>query len=116
MGSTESHYTASKLYPALLAKRPLLAAYHRASTVSTILERAAPPPAARLVTYDDEIRAECRIEEIHRALVAMMTCANPAADTVELSTVAEYSAEHLAGKLAKAFDAAVRHMKDACRS
>ena len=30
LGSSERHYTASKLYPALLARRPLLALFHEA--------------------------------------------------------------------------------------
>ena len=35
MGSSEPHYTASKLYPALLAERPILAVFHEASAVAT---------------------------------------------------------------------------------
>ena len=58
MGSSERHYTASKLYPALLAERPILAVYHAESSVVEVLRRAARPPSARLVTYDDATRAE----------------------------------------------------------
>ena len=45
LGSSERHYTASKLYPALLAQRPLLAMYHEASTVSSILPSVVRPPS-----------------------------------------------------------------------
>ncbi|MFQ5668638.1 MAG: glycosyltransferase, partial [Candidatus Binatia bacterium] len=53
LGSSEPHYTASKLYPCLLAKRPIVAVYHEASTVVEILDRTARPPAVRIVTYND---------------------------------------------------------------
>jgi hypothetical protein len=37
MGSMEPHYTASKVFPALLSGRPILAVYHSASSVVDIL-------------------------------------------------------------------------------
>ena len=53
MGSSEPHYTPSKVFPSLLANRPLLAVYHEKSPVIEMLRAAAPPPAARVVTYND---------------------------------------------------------------
>ena len=44
MGSSEPHYTASKLYPGLLARRPILAVYHNESSVVHILAQAVRPP------------------------------------------------------------------------
>ena len=37
MGSSEPHYTPSKIFPLLLARRPVLGVYHEASTVTEIL-------------------------------------------------------------------------------
>src|SRR5258705_484034 len=51
MGSSEPHYTPSKVFPALLVNRPLLALYHERSTVISTLQAAAPSPAARTVTF-----------------------------------------------------------------
>ena len=48
LGSSERHYTASKLYPALLAKRPILALFHEASSVVSILRAAASEPTVRV--------------------------------------------------------------------
>ncbi len=53
LGSSERHYTASKLYPALLAKRPILALFHQQSSVVSILRDAASEPTVRVVTYAD---------------------------------------------------------------
>ncbi len=64
MGSSEPHYTPSKIFPLLLAGRPLLALYHERSTVTDLLSGIARPPAVRLVTYSDAERAETRVETI----------------------------------------------------
>jgi len=104
LGSSERHYTASKLYPALLAERPILAVYHEASTVVNVLRRAARPPTVRLVSYGDVDRAAARVEAIYGALAALVK--NPVFDfaAVSLEAVREYSAKSLAGRLATVLD------------
>jgi hypothetical protein len=108
MGSSERHYTASKLYPGLLAKRPILAVYHEASSVVEILCRAARPPAARLVTYNDTNRAESRAEAICDAFAALVE--NPVYDprAVDSEIIGQYSAESMAGRLARVLEQAAR--------
>lgn len=49
IGSDDPAYTASKLYPYLLARRPLLAVLHRQSPACALLQRCG---GARLVTFD----------------------------------------------------------------
>jgi glycosyl transferase family 4 len=104
MGSSERHYTASKLYPALLSERPLLAVYHEASSVVDILRRTAGPPTARVVTYGEADRAGARVEAIYRELAALVE--NPQHDpaTVNWESLREWSARALAGKLAALLD------------
>jgi hypothetical protein len=108
MGSSERHYTASKLYPGLLAARPVLAVYHAGSSVSEILRRAARPPAARLITYDDAARAERRVDLIATALSEIAADPSYEARAVDLEVLAEFSAHALAGRLAKLLDEAAR--------
>ncbi len=104
LGSSERHYTASKLYPGLLAARPILALYHEASSVVEILRRAAKPPSVRVVTYGDSEKAEDRIETIYGELAALV--AEPVYDSadVAMGEVKEFSAGSLAGKLAEVFE------------
>jgi hypothetical protein len=103
MGSSESHYTASKLYPGLLARRPILAIYHHDSSVVQVLRRVAKHPTVRLVTYDGVRRAESRIEGIYSELGALME--NPVYDMadVDMEGMQEYSANVLARRLAGVF-------------
>ena len=104
LGSSERHYTASKLYPGLLARRPILALYHEASSVVEILRRAAKPPSVRVVTYGDAERAESRVEAIYEELAALVAEPVYRPADVAMDEVKEFSAESLAGKLADVFD------------
>jgi hypothetical protein len=108
MGSSERHYTASKLYPGLLAERPILAVYHAESSVVDVLRRAARPPSARLVTYDDVVRAEAQVEVVGAALTALLEAPAYDPQAVDLGVVMEFSARSLAGRLAAVLDETVR--------
>jgi hypothetical protein len=104
LGSSERHYTASKLYPALLARRPILALFHEASSVVAILRAAASEPSVRVVAYGDGPTPEARVEEVARHLRALAaSCAYEPAD-VAIERVADVSARHLARQLAAIFD------------
>lgn len=104
MGSTERHYTASKLYPALLARRPVVAAYHEQSSVAGIMERVTSPPAAQLVTYDDVKRAGDHAAKIAESLETLIAGA-PWPDTSwNIAELSRFSARALAAQLAQVFD------------
>jgi Glycosyl transferase 4-like domain len=108
MGSSEKHYTASKLYPGLHARRPILAVYHEASSVVDILRSAGQPPNIRMITYDDVHRAESQAETVYCELSAMLCDPEYDAAAVHMEAVSEFSAGHLAGKMAEVFNSAVQ--------
>jgi glycosyltransferase involved in cell wall biosynthesis len=103
IGSTEPHYTASKIFPVLLARRPVLAIFHAGSSVVEMLGRAARPPCARVVTYDDTRRAEACVDDIAAALepLSERPLYDPPAD---LHALAELSGAALTGELAALLD------------
>jgi hypothetical protein len=104
LGSSERHYTASKLYPALLAERPILALFHEQSSVVSLLRAAASEPTVRVVTYADGPPDEAHVglAACHlRALAA--SCTYQPAD-VALERVDGVSARQLARQLATLFD------------
>jgi hypothetical protein len=100
MGSTEPHYTASKLYPGLLAQRPILAVFHESSSVVDILRRAARPPAVRIVTYNDIERAEGRSSGVMTELAALLANLRYDAIPVDNVVMKKFSSGILANKLA----------------
>jgi hypothetical protein len=102
LGSSEPHYTPSKAYPALLAGRPVLAAYHQASEV---VGRLAAEDQVLLVTYGDAERAGDRVGELAGALAALLERAERPSLPADLG---EHAAAALAGRLAGLFERAVR--------
>jgi hypothetical protein len=104
MGSRERHYTPSKVFPALVARRPVFAVMHEASNASDLLRRIGGVPAVRLVTYDDGTPQAC-VNAIAGELSGLMAnpCQEPSA--IDESVLEPMSACALAGTLAKVFDA-----------
>ncbi len=104
LGSSERHYTASKLYPALLAKRPILALFHEASSVVSILRAAASEPTVRVITYGDGPPADERIAAVAHHLRALAAGAEYHPSDIVLARVDDVSARSLARQLAAVFD------------
>jgi hypothetical protein len=96
MGTSERHYTASKIFPCILAKRPLLAIYHEDSSVVAIMRKA---KVGELVTYSDRGPVLTKISEIREKLtdIAMNPDGGPALD---LSHFEDLTARKMTSKLA----------------
>jgi len=103
MGSSEPHYTPSKVFPALLANRPLLALYHERSTVIAMLQAAAPSPAARTVTFGAARPAGDTVPCLAEAIAALMSTAGTAV-RIDHRALEPWSAHALAGRLAAVCD------------
>ena len=108
LGSSERHYTASKLYPALLAERPILALFHEASSVVSILRAAASEPTVRIVAYGDDAADDRRIGETACHLRALAAAGTYQRSDVALDRIADVSARNLARQLAAVFDQVAR--------
>jgi glycosyltransferase involved in cell wall biosynthesis len=104
LGSSEPHYTASKLYPALIAKRPLLALFHEASSVVSILRTIGCEPTVRIATYGGTPSAADVIAAV--ACHFRRVSADPTyhASDVSLDKLAEFSAAALARRLGALLD------------
>jgi hypothetical protein len=104
LGSSERHYTASKIFPNILARRPMLAIYHEASTVCDIVRTAR---AGELVTYSDESRAEAHSSEIAESLVRLFEPGAYDPARVRWDHFEDYSARNMTRQLASIFDEVV---------
>jgi glycosyltransferase involved in cell wall biosynthesis len=104
MGSREPHYTPSKVFPAMLSGRPLLALYHAQSTASDLLRRFGGPPAVRLVTYDDDRPVAGRADEIATHLCDLVRRPHDDQCDVDRRVLEAVSARSLAARLAGVLD------------
>lgn len=104
MGSSEPHYTASKLYPALLSGRPLLAVYHSESSVAEIMSKVTAAPAAHLITYSARDPVENRAAAITAAFRTLVEHPFPEPIEWPSAELDAFSARSLAGELAHVLD------------
>jgi hypothetical protein len=99
LGSHERHYTPSKVFPALVAERPVFALMHEASNAADLLRRIGRAPTIRLVTYGDAGVA-ARRAEIGDAFAALADDPRFVPDALDRAVLEPVSACALAGTLA----------------
>jgi glycosyltransferase involved in cell wall biosynthesis len=103
LGSDERHYTPSKVFPALMAERPIVAVLHEASTASDLLRQVGGPPAIRLIGYDDET-ARARVHAIAEAIADLLADPGYGAQGINRTAFESTSACTLAHTLAGVLD------------
>ena len=102
MGSTEPHYTPSKVFPAILARRPIVAVCHEASSALELLRAAG--AAAAVSTFD----SAASLDAIEPALVRAfedLARGRPAPPEAGMPDALQpWSAQALTGRLARVLD------------
>lgn len=101
IGSAAPHYTASKIFPYLLAQKPLLALFHEASNVVQILGEL---KVGKLITFSSVRPPENEIKSIYEWLKALGTPATSPSAAVDSGEFEGYSARAMAGRLATVFE------------
>ena len=99
-GSNDPSYTASKIFPYILAQKPLLVVVHEQSSVADIVRQCR---AGVVVTFDQDDGIDNVAKRIAEHWLKR-SIANPNTDWQEF---ARYSARAMTSKLAEAFDQAV---------
>ena len=102
LGTTEPHYTASKVFPALLSRRPVLAVVHRSSAVAVLL-KAHPTAGIELVEVGDVIDIDCLSNEIARRLTRLAALGRGADVAFPAAALEPSRADVLAERLARLF-------------
>lgn len=98
-GSDDSRYTASKLFPYILSKKPILAIFHEDSSAVEILKTSS--PGASVFTFPDE--NETLAEDIYQCFYQWATV--PAAPLIiNEKAFSAYSAPAMAAKQVALFD------------
>lgn len=104
VGSTEPHYTASKLFPALLAQRPVVAFVHEASSVASLTRAAMRPPSGRVVTFTDAASLAATGPDLVEAWRALAEGLRWDASACDPAAVQGVSARAMAGRVAQLLD------------
>ncbi len=104
IGSDEPHYTASKVFPYILAERPLLAIFHEESSVVRILGETG---SGRVITFDNRHGASHRGNEISDSLSEVVSAGGHGNLPAKPEGFAPYNVRAMTSKLAAVFDLAV---------
>jgi len=100
LGSTEEHYSPSKIFPAVFSGKPILAILHEKSPVLGLLRES---NVGRSLSFSTDTELSSLIPQTATALEAMATLLFDK-DKVNYSIFNEFSAKAGAGKLAAALD------------
>jgi len=100
LGSSESHYTPSKVFQAALTRRPILALLHSESTAVNMLKEV---NIGRVVSFDEKEPVEACVDEIAKA-IKEITDYKYLPEEINWQEFNRYSAEAATEKLAHAFD------------
>jgi hypothetical protein len=104
-GSDDPAYTASKLYPYILARKPLLAIFHKNSSVVEVLRRT---QAGTVVTFNGEPDPGSLSEEVYRQWFARWPIAVPQTDWKAFEP---YTAREMTRRLCAVFDKAASEQR-----
>jgi hypothetical protein len=100
IGSDEPHYTASKIYPALMSGRPYVSLFHRASSAHSILSAAGGGRAISFASPMELLGIARTIEEALGSLAETPEAFGRACP----AAYAPYTAHAVAGHFARVFD------------
>jgi hypothetical protein len=101
LGSESAHYTASKVFPYILAQRPMLAVFHQASSAVEILRET---QAGEVVTFSDSASLEAQIPELAHRLQRILRLPREFWPAIRREAFEPYSARSMTGRLAQVFD------------
>jgi hypothetical protein len=101
LGSDEPHYTASRIFPKLLARRPLLALYHTASSVCSI---AAEAEGVVVITHDSTHPPQSRVSHISDVLRQWLERGRASDLPARDGLLTEHLSENIARGFAAVFD------------
>lgn len=104
IGSADPQYTASKLYPAVLAKKPILAIFHQASSVVDILHQT---QAGQAVTFDEHTDPAHLADQVIPHLKTLLDHPQNTPPPTDWQAFAPYTAHTMTQTLCRVFDQAV---------
>jgi len=101
VGSVEPHYTASKIFPYILAEKPLLPIFHERSSVVKIL---ADTGAGKAVTFGDGRPLSGATEEIAVGFERLLSLPPDFRQSIHWDMFEPYTTRAMSAQLAKVFD------------
>ncbi len=106
IGSNDSSYTASKLYPCVLARKPIFAIFHRQSSVVDILTDT---NAGKAVTFTSDSQPEDLLTEVTSGLNWLMSIPKEFKPKTNWSAFEPYTAREMTRQQCNIFDKCIAY-------
>jgi hypothetical protein len=110
LGSAEPHYTASKIFPYILARKPLLAIFHEESSVVSILREVC---GEEVISFNSEEGPAGRRDEICQRIQSIVEGSGGKEPSINWDALAPYTTNVMTKRLAQALDLALDSAKSA---
>lgn len=104
VGSDDPSYTASKLYPCILAKKPILAVFHQQSSVVNVLRQC---NAGKAVTFDGSSHSVSTLASTQSELEWLLSLPNGYTPATDWLAFSPYTAKEMTRKQCEIFDRCV---------
>lgn len=101
VGSDSPHYTASKIFPYIMARKPLLAVFHKMSSVVAIVRDT---HAGAVVTFDETKPDSQVTDEVGSAFRNLVVSARGCEPSTDWEQFARYTTRAMTARLAGVFD------------
>ena len=108
VGSEAPHYTASKIFPYILAAKPLLAVFHEESSAVNLLEET---HAGKAVTFSDARPPLSMVGEIETALRETLTRPPGWRPPTDWEKFEPFTARAVTARLAEVFDSSIQRRR-----
>lgn len=101
IGSNDTSYTASKLYPCILAKKPILAIFHAQSSVVDILQEC---QAGRTVTFESTDQPQDLLPSLKKQIQWLLSLSKGFQGATNWSAFAPYTARSMTATQCRVFN------------
>ena len=105
IGSDDSNYSASKVYPCILARKPILGIFHEKSLVVDVIQQTA---AGEIVTFSSKDKPENLIKQLKVKITQLLNLAESSPPNINWSTFEPYTARSMTNKLCQIFNQCAR--------
>jgi hypothetical protein len=105
IGSNDSSYTASKLYPCILARKPIVAIFHHQSSVVDILNQC---QAGESITFTSHSQPEDLLAQVTTAVQKLRSLPSGYTPETNWSAFKPYTAQEMTRKQCQIFDQCTR--------
>ncbi len=108
LGSAQPHYTASKIFPYILSRKPLLAIFHEDSSVVSILRDVSEDEA---ITFNSKDGPAGRRDDICKRIESYIEISEDTKPSINWEALAPYTTKAMTKRLADTLDLAIGRVR-----